>query len=349
MADGLGLYSAPVFDGRGEDGLPTVDRPWVHPQDVNRIVEYLKSAPVVLAARERGVDVFDPDTPPPVPLTSHTDGTWVWSGATPYYLDTRRIPPPPQLVKHIRANAYQVPEVSEAARSAALRIATGEDPPLPIPPYRPRVITDAERHVLDRLRERLEHFGVPAHQYGILERKIDADVLEPEPDGTGWQINYWEAGRGPGEHPAVFRTVSAAAFHLLGDLLYHLDVKAAPEPSFDPLPDEPPHSLLRDRVQIELVAGTELDRFGEPGGNLVYAARTMYANRSLPPDFINRSYHVYRVERALPALTGIAVPWFGQPGGGQAFFLAAPIEELLANGSLVEIREATTEPLPPEL
>jgi hypothetical protein len=33
----------------------------------------------------------------------------------------------------------------------------------------------------------------------------------------------------------------------------------------------------------------------------------------------------------------VAVPWFEQPGGGTAFVLPASINELLSDGSLVEI------------
>jgi hypothetical protein len=116
-----------------------------------------------------------------------------------------------------------------------------------------------------------------------------------------------------------------------------------------PLPDEPPLSLLRDREQVVLQPGTEIDRFGDENGNLVYAAGTMFGNRSLPPDWLNRRYHVYRVQRPIPAVKGIAVPWFGQPGGGIGFFLARSVRDLLADGSLVEVAQATTAPPPPRV
>ncbi|MFD0540822.1 hypothetical protein ACFQY7_50440 [Actinomadura luteofluorescens] len=38
-----------------------------------------------------------------MPLTFHTDGTWVWSGAVAYYLTEHGVPPEPDLVAHIRA------------------------------------------------------------------------------------------------------------------------------------------------------------------------------------------------------------------------------------------------------
>ncbi|KAA2264612.1 DUF4237 domain-containing protein [Solihabitans fulvus] len=363
-----GFYLAPVFDGTSEQGQPVVDRPAMHPQDLSAVLDYLKSAPVVLAARGYGRNAFAPDAEPTVPLTYHTDGTWVWAGATPYYLETRRVPPPPQLVKHIRELHHQVPEVDEDTQSAAIAVATGQAEPLPIPPYQPRVIDDRERGVLDKLRRRLDKFHVRPHEYAILEPKPDAMVLEPVPDGEGWQISYWDPDRGPSPR-GVYPNVGSAATWLLGDLLFQeeedgtrerfwasqqaADPQAAPAqpvqaPAIVPLPDEPPLSLFKDRQQVELPAGTEVDRFGYSTGNLAYAAGTRYANRSLPPDWINRGYHIYRLERPLPAVTGVAVPWFGQPGGGRAFLLPRSIEDLLADGSLVEIREATTQPPAPQ-
>ncbi|HEY8371227.1 MAG TPA: glycohydrolase toxin TNT-related protein [Pseudonocardiaceae bacterium] len=129
-------------------------------------------------------------------------------------------------------------------------------------------------------------------------------------------------------------------------------IRPIPHPSVSPitpLPDEPPLSLFRERRLVELPAGTEVDRFGAPTGNLTYAAGTAFANRSLPPDWANRPYHVYRVERPLQAVAGFAVPWFEQPGGGVGYLLPRSIQELLDEGSLVEIPEATTEPPDPRL
>lgn len=88
---------------------------------------------------------------------------------------------------------------------------------------------------------------------------------------------------------------------------------------------------------VTLPAGTEVDRYGEPDGNVTYAARTQYQHRSLPTDWSNQSYHVYRLQRPIEALAGVAVPWFDQPGGGTAFVLPAAIKDLLSDGSLVEV------------
>lgn len=104
-----------------------------------------------------------------------------------------------------------------------------------------------------------------------------------------------------------------------------------------PMAGEPPLTLFRGKEMRELPAGSELDRFGGPNGNLTYAAGTPYEERSLVPEWVNRPYHVYRVQRSFDALAGVAIPWFNQPGGGAAYLLPASIEELLADGDLIEL------------
>jgi hypothetical protein len=100
---------------------------------------------------------------------------------------------------------------------------------------------------------------------------------------------------------------------------------------------EPPLTLFRHKRMMELGPGTELDRFGDPDGNLTYAINTPFEQRSLVPEWINRPYHVYRLLRPIEVLSGVAVPWFEQPGGGAAYLLPQSVEELLHDGSLVEV------------
>ncbi|MQA61402.1 MAG: DUF4237 domain-containing protein [Actinophytocola sp.] len=104
-----------------------------------------------------------------------------------------------------------------------------------------------------------------------------------------------------------------------------------------PLPGEPPLTLFRGKQLEDLPLGSELDRFGGPDGNLTYVAGTPYEERSLVPEWVHRPYHVYRVQRPIEVLSGVAIPWFNQPGGGSAYVLPASIEELLADGVLIEL------------
>ncbi len=104
-----------------------------------------------------------------------------------------------------------------------------------------------------------------------------------------------------------------------------------------PLPGEPPLTLFRHKRMVELPAGAEVDRFGQPDGNLTYLAGTLFEQRSLVPSWVNRPYRLYKLRRPLEVLTGVAVPWFDQPGGGTAYLLPKSIEDLLAEGALTEL------------
>ncbi len=118
---------------------------------------------------------------------------------------------------------------------------------------------------------------------------------------------------------------------------------ATPPPPGDwpiqPMNGEPPLTLFRGKRLLELQPGTELDRFGTPEGNLTYVAGTPFEQRSLVPDWVHRPYHVYRVLRPVQALTGGAIPWFDQPGGGTAYLLPRAVDEMLGAGELMEIEQ----------
>ncbi|WP_238412472.1 TNT domain-containing protein [Saccharothrix deserti] len=122
--------------------------------------------------------------------------------------------------------------------------------------------------------------------------------------------------------------------------------EAKPQRSWpiSPMNGEPPLTLFRHKKMVELPPGMEVDRFGEGEGNLVYAAGTPFAQRSLVPSWVNRPYHVYRLRRPVEVLTGVAVPWFEQPGGGTAYLMPKTIDEMIADGVLVEVanQEAPT-------
>ncbi|WP_370942836.1 TNT domain-containing protein [Amycolatopsis sp. cg5] len=107
----------------------------------------------------------------------------------------------------------------------------------------------------------------------------------------------------------------------------------------EPLPTEPPLTLFVDKTRVKLAAGTQVDRFGEPDGNLTYAAGTPFEERSLPPEWARLDYHVYQLQEPFDVLAGVAIPWFGQPGGGTAYLLPSSIDDLLAANELIEITD----------
>ncbi|MFF5260575.1 hypothetical protein ACFY4C_16655 [Actinomadura viridis] len=128
------MRSARVFDRPASGGEPpSVSRPAVPEAEVERIVAYLRNAPTVLSARSYAPDEVDPSRGDQVPLAFKTDGSWVWAGAVYYYLDKHGVPPEPDLVEHIRAQGYRVPEVDDARQDIAIEIATGQREPDPPP------------------------------------------------------------------------------------------------------------------------------------------------------------------------------------------------------------------------
>lgn len=113
---------APVFAATDEDRSP------VEQAERDSLLGYLDRAPIVLAARGYDTDRLDPTAPRTVPMTFHTDGTWVWSGAVGYYLRVHDVAPDPELVAHIRAREFRLPEVDESARDRAVSLITGAPP-----------------------------------------------------------------------------------------------------------------------------------------------------------------------------------------------------------------------------
>jgi hypothetical protein len=546
---------ARIFDGQGPDGRPVFNRPDLDADELDRLYEYLSAAPVVLSERGLDLDRLASPPAPKVPVAFHTDGTWIWPAAINYYLQEYGIAPEGELVGHIQATGFRLPEVPEQTLHAAgAHLTRGNQPPPPRPPRpmpeqaappepppappapepttyaepvdhvpaesfdetpppppaprvdQPTIFTpmvdlnggpptvvqppmpelpepeptapprDREPEpvpdsgpsatrlvppasmpqappppppaprapsappapqaepVLDSLRSRLSDLGVPGSAYRI-----------GEPAEHGWSVERVDAGWRVGwydqelTNPAVFGDAEDAAAFMLGKLLLDprgreasplpppapprsdmddtapvsggpradrirenlqeeppapdLPVRQAPEPPppaplaepadaaptmlaapvpppsprrdppppprreparpaapgsgqdgsgqqqwpVHPLPGEPPLTLFRGKEIRELPPGSELDRFGGPDGNLTYAAGTPFEERSLVPEWIGRPYHVYRVQRPLEALAGVAIPWFNQPGGGAAYLLPASIEELLAEGDLIEL------------
>ena len=350
------MRQARVFDGVRENGDKYVSRPIVPVEEVDRVLAYLEKAPIVLAARGYGPDEMDPSRGDVVPMTFHTDGEWIWPGAVAYYLRTREMPPEPDLVRHIRERGFEPPEVDDHTRDVAVSIVTGAPmPERPAPQPKPaegqqrelaeQAARAREQAVLTGLRQRLGELGADPVTYRIGEVADDTWCMVHDDDG--WSVFWSERG---GRHNAVtFVTAEQAAAHLLGTLLIvpsrmrrpdQPAASATPDEAITPLPGDPPLTLYRNRHVTDLPEGTAVDRFGTPSGNVVYKARTPYANRSLPPEWINTGYHIYRLQRPLRVLTGVAIPWFEQPGGGTAYVLPRSIQELLDDGTLIEIREA---------
>lgn len=613
---------ARIFDGPGEDGRPSVNRPPVDEMDIQDILDYLDGAPLVGPARGYDVDRLDPNGQQSVPVAFHTDGTWIWPAAVNYYLREHDISPETDLIEHIRRMRFKLVPVDEQTRGAAQQfLGAGPGPggpgpggpgpggpgprppspaptrampvpaPAPAPGGPPRAAlpsTGPASQQIDQLRARLDDLDVPETAYRIGAPAGRGWVMEQSDEG--WRVGWHD--RGEWVAPAMFEDVADASAFLLGKLLLDTDRWAAgpknpelsPKPPADdfqpmsapidafepmsapidefappppagpvqpppgtpgytdaprhsdtpayaesaggfgdrsyadspgrppgrfgepdarpygdspgrfgepdspgrygepdspgrfgepdspgrfgefaepsapegfapppprpgpppgtpprpapqptmameppspprgldlgldssghgldspgrgldtpgrgldmpsrgldtpgrgldspprgiespsrdqatvlasrptngaaaapagsewpitPLPGEPPLTLFRGKRVIELEPGTEIDRFGDDDGNLVYAAGTPFSERSLVPEWIDRPYHVYRVRQPFQALTGAAIPWFDQPGGGTAYLLPDAVGDLIAHGHLVEINDRDRPP-----
>ncbi|WP_067906796.1 hypothetical protein [Actinomadura rubrobrunea] len=94
-------------------------RPAVPAHERAALLDYLERAPVVHDAGDPLPDPYDPRRRPVVPNTFHTDGTWVWLGGVAHCLRVHGVPPEPDLVEHVRANRFRLPEVGRDARARA--------------------------------------------------------------------------------------------------------------------------------------------------------------------------------------------------------------------------------------
>jgi hypothetical protein len=96
-----------------------------------RLVDYLSQGEPLVYSTARLADVVDPYAGFAVPVDFRTDGTWLWSDATTYYLERHHLAPDPELVGHIRTRDYQRPNLDgvDLHRAfAALREPADEEP-----------------------------------------------------------------------------------------------------------------------------------------------------------------------------------------------------------------------------
>ncbi|WP_131736227.1 ferredoxin [Actinomadura roseirufa] len=119
------IRNAKLFDSLTPEGTPVVDRAPVPAEQREALLTYLEKCPIVLAAHSYQEDMIDPSLTPRVPLTFHTDGVWVWPGASAYYLRVHDVAPDPELVEHIRAVDFLVPQPGRDELNEALEVITG--------------------------------------------------------------------------------------------------------------------------------------------------------------------------------------------------------------------------------
>jgi hypothetical protein len=329
---------ARIFDHRDAGGRPVVDRPPVPEAELAQVLQYLNTAHVVVGGRGFDPDVFDPDSAPDVPAGYHTDGAWIWTASVPHHLAKHGVPPEPDLVAHIRANGFTPPQLDQETKSAAYTALTGD---VPAPPPEQPELSARDRRVLAIIERKVSEAGVIPQMYRILGSAEGAVCLERV--GDEWQVADYE--RGQPRNWQRFAELWNAGAHLLGTLTI-ISARGGPDRNtakalndwpIQPLPEDPPLTLLQEKHIAVLMPGRELVRYGPPTGNLTFAAGTEFSAMSLRVEREQHGPRRYRVVRELRALAGQAVPWHDQPGGGAAYLLPRSVGQHMANGSLAEL------------
>lgn len=103
--------AAPVRVARAFDGASPKDGPWFDPShelvvdmhERQRLLDFLRGGEVVLATDIRLTDVLTASAGA-VPADLRSDGSWVWSEASRYYLERHRLAPDAELAEHALRN-----------------------------------------------------------------------------------------------------------------------------------------------------------------------------------------------------------------------------------------------------
>ena len=104
---------APLFCGVDDAGLPTGDGAApMDRADREQILAYLTTAEVVMRASDPADDLLDPTRRSCIPLHLRSDGDWVWSEASAYYLREHGLRPVKDLVRHVLAAEGPPPQLN---------------------------------------------------------------------------------------------------------------------------------------------------------------------------------------------------------------------------------------------
>jgi hypothetical protein len=126
------MQFAHTFDGFSETREPyfSPDHPRTDdPDECERLAHFLESGAPILRATGRDQDWYDRSRGRSVPITTVTDGRWVWSGALAYYIRCHGLLPEPAFLNYIIGCSYtaRTPSEAECAEAARALLATRPD------------------------------------------------------------------------------------------------------------------------------------------------------------------------------------------------------------------------------
>jgi hypothetical protein len=113
---------ARLFDGRDAAGEWTFapDHPRVaDTEERASIARFLRGGKLIFHVPGSDLDRIEPVNGRVVPMSTRTDGVWIWGDALRYYVETHGIAPEPDFLAHIVAHEYVAPTPDEAACDAA--------------------------------------------------------------------------------------------------------------------------------------------------------------------------------------------------------------------------------------
>lgn len=111
---------ADVFDGEPDaNGLPqSITR--VSEEEADKLITYLLSGTPMLVADVQGEDVLDPARGQRVPLHLRTDGVWIWSDASAYYVREHLVGPPAAFHTYLQTVVATAERVSDVTLHQAV-------------------------------------------------------------------------------------------------------------------------------------------------------------------------------------------------------------------------------------
>jgi hypothetical protein len=323
----------PLFDGHDAQDRPAWYRPVLGERERQAVLEYLEAAPLVLSSRGLTRDELAGNESV-VPMGFHTDGRFVWPSAAAYYLREHGVPPALPLVEHIRAARHRLPAAVPAiAMDRAAALAMGR--PWTEPEVDAKALAPVEAVIIEK--------RISPRYYSMFAEREGAWNLVR--DGDSYRVQWSLDARGA----VLFGDVKQAAAYLAGqlstnaaDLAYELgeEIPAWQSPLVV-LSDDPPVESFAG-VTTVLVENVEVDRYGEPEGNLVFVADTPFEQRGLPPEHADRPYHRYRISGEPWRVVSVV-----SAAGGRGYVIPRAISEYLRSGHLEEITPSNHPGLPP--
>ncbi|MEV4319762.1 glycohydrolase toxin TNT-related protein [Actinocrispum sp. NPDC049592] len=313
-----------LFDGPG-----VVYRPVLSEDEREAVLEYLTAAPLVLSSRGLTEDVLAGNEEPVVPMGFHTDGRFVWPSSAAYYLSVHGVPPALPLVSRIRAKQHR-PTVNVPAivmdRAAALAMGRPWDES-EVDIKANEAFRVVESVIIDK--------RISPRYYSVLAEREGAWNLVR--DGDRYRVQWSQDQRSA----IVFDDVRQASAYLAGQLTANaaeLEYELGEEiPAWQSplvvLSDDPPVEAFAS-VSTMMIEDLEVDRYGEPDGNLVYAAGTPFEQRGLPAEFAQRPYHRYRITGGQWRVVAVV-----SANGGHGYVLPSAINEYLRSGHIEEIAQ----------